>query len=64
MQISFLNLPLKTLQRLPTALGTKTKILNKVMLDLALASLFSIYHAPFCLIYSSPAKPSFSYLHL
>lgn len=39
MQISFVNLPFKTHQRLPIALGIKTKFLNKIELDLAPSSL-------------------------
>lgn len=65
MQISFVNLPFKTLQRLPIALGIKTKFLNKIELDLApLLSPASSHALSGPLAASSPAKLSFSYLPL
>ena len=64
MQMPFVNLPPKTLQRLPAALGTKTKIFNKTVLALAPAPVSSLFSCPLCPTGSSPAKPTFLHLHL
>lgn len=57
MQISFVNLPFKTLQRLPIAFRMKTKFLNKIVLDPGPASLLcvssSVLFCPICSLLSS-----------
>lgn len=60
MQISFVNLPFKTLLRLPIAFRMKTKFLNKIVLDLAPASLASLSSSvPFCPICSLLSSQDF-----